>query len=241
MTVTEPSPEQSADLVWTPQAGRGETQDDLLVRHVRTKVHSLQSAYLADSSTAAASLAKLRRAVNVSPGSDPSIWFETLDAMPERLIGRGDAATTYETAIHATLTLHAVHQQSQRVRMHQLDYGLGRSVRLLAKRGTGEPAKNDNPVLRRFHALGTASSLPETTHHLRGLVTQLRSEAIPLDYGLLARDLRRLQDPYTASSVRLQWGRDYHRVRTEPAEPAEAAGAGTDIPTDIEPETGASR
>jgi CRISPR system Cascade subunit CasB len=191
---------------------------------VNAKVNSLQAAYLNDSATATASLAKLRRAVNAGPGTDPSVWFETLDGVPVALLGRGDAPSPYETAIHAAVTLHAIHQQSQRVRMHQLGYPLGRAIRLLAKRISGEVAGNHSPVMRRFRALATASSLAETNRHLRGLVTQLRGEAIPLDYGLLARDLRRLQQTSTAPGVRLQWGRDYHRLGSDPAQPDETAG-----------------
>jgi CRISPR system Cascade subunit CasB len=208
------------------------------VKHVHAKITSLQAAYLNDSATAAASLAKLRRAVNAGPGTDPSVWFETLDGVPTALLGRGDAPSPYETAIHASVTLHAIHQQSQRARMHQLGYPLGRAVRLLTKRISGEAVGNDNPVMRRFHALATASALPETTHHLRGLVMQLRGEAIPLDYGLLARDLRRLQDQRSASGVRLQWGRDYHRLRSDPAPAGEITDRNDESePTD--PSTGA--
>ncbi len=50
---------------------------------------------------------------------------------------------------------------------------------------------------------------------MRGLITQFRAEEIPLEYGQLAQDLRRLQNPRTAPGVRLQWGRDYHRVATD--------------------------
>jgi CRISPR system Cascade subunit CasB len=200
---------------------------------VNAKVNSLQAAYLNDSATATASLAKLRRAVNAGPGTDPSVWFETLDGVPAALLGRGDAPSPYETAIHASVTLHAIHQQSQRVRMHQLGYPVGRAIRLLAKRISGGVSGNDSPVMRRFRALATASSLAETTRHLRGLVTQLRGEAIPLDYGLLARDLRRLQHPGTAPGVRLQWGRDYHRLGTDPAQAGETASTNDDEePTD---------
>jgi CRISPR system Cascade subunit CasB len=126
--------------------------------------------------------------------------------------------------------------------MHQFKYPLGRSIRLLVNRVSPDSTKNDNPVLRRFHALGTASSLPETLHHLRGLVTRLRSEAIPLEYGQLAQDLRRLQVPRTAASVRLQWGRDYHRTTTDPTQTAETGdpapapdAQANDLPTNDTP------
>lgn len=229
-TVTQPPPQPPAT---SSPAEPPATRDDLLIRHVHAKISKLQATYLDGSPTAAGSLAKLRRAVNASPGSDPGVWFETLDDVPPALIGAGDAASSYEQAIHASITLYAIHQQSQRGRMYQRDYPLGRSVRLLAKRVSTETMKNDNPVLRRFHALGTASSLPETLHHLRGLITQLRAEAIALDYSQLAEDLRRLQHQRTAPGVRLQWGRDYHRIKADPsATPAGDSNPGVPPSTD---------
>jgi len=187
------------------------SRDELLEQHVIDKVAVLQQGYLAGRSGAMASLARLRRAVNATPGSDPSIWHDTLEDIPSALLGHSDAPSLYEMSVHATLTLYAVHQQSRRESMHRRGYPMGRSVRLLAKRITKDDLRSDHPVMRRFHALGTATSLPETLHHLRGIITQLRSENIPLDYGRLAVDLRRLQDPRLAGGVRLQWSRDYHR------------------------------
>ncbi|WP_406281859.1 type I-E CRISPR-associated protein Cse2/CasB [Nocardia sp. NBC_00881] len=47
--------------------------------------------------------------------------------------------------------------------------------------------------------------------YLRGLISQLRTHSIPLDYGRVARDLRRLDDRGFAPRLLLDWGRDYHR------------------------------
>jgi CRISPR system Cascade subunit CasB len=129
----------------------------------------------------------------------------------------------------AALTLYAIHQQSQTASMHRAGYGLGRSVRALVL-----PDKsNEKAVRRRFEALGTASTFAELMGHARGLVRQLRSAAVPLDYGRLADDLAALQDPTAAAGVRLRWGREYHR-----AWPADAAGASpvepTEPPSDLE-------
>ena len=52
----------------------------------------------------------------------------------------------------------------------------------------------------------------ERNHHARGIVTQLRSHAIALDYGRLAVDLYDLQFLNCADRVRRQWGRDYYRT-----------------------------
>jgi CRISPR system Cascade subunit CasB len=183
--------------------------DSQLRTFVAGRVERLQAGYFSDRpQAAAAALARLRRAVQRSPGDDPAVWFETLEGFPDGLRGRGDAPSPFEVSAHVGLTLYATHQQSQRGRMHQVGYPLGRSIRLLVAR---DRAVEDSPVTRRFHALGTATDFTETAYHLRGLITQLRSEAIPLDYGQLVVDLRRLQASQSAGSVRLRWGRDFHR------------------------------
>jgi len=191
--------------------------------HVTARVEALQRAYVdprhGQNSWATGALACLRRAVGDEPGRDPAVWELVYDGIPARLVGGEDprrsgeiVVSTAERAVHASLTLYAVHQQSQRVGMHRRDVGLGTAVRRLALATGAESA-----VLRRFHALGTAQSLTEVLHHARGLLTQLRAAAIPLDHGRLAVDLDRLQRTGHADRVRLQWGRDYYARRPQSA------------------------
>lgn len=193
-----------------------------LNKFVRARVRELQSRYLRGESQAAASLARLRRAVGKAPGADAVIWQETL-ALPDRYSGHGDEPSRAERAVHYALTLYATHQQSQATAMHRGGYGLGRAARQLGKSGASEQA-----VLRRFQALGTAASLTEAATHARGLVTQFRGAGIPLDYGQLAVDFTRFQDPRQIASVRLTWGRDYYRSYREDIH----GGAFRELPTD---------
>jgi CRISPR system Cascade subunit CasB len=185
-----------------------------LSRHVSATVNALQGAYLSDrqsvSGPAAGNLAVLRRSISAAPGATPEVWQLLFDNWPAELAPRKgeEEATPAELAAHAALTLYAVHQQSQRqLKMHRTGYSMGRSAGLLAR-----PLGDDEQirVRRRFNALATASSLPETLHHSRGLITQFRGTDIPLDYGRLAVDLYHLQNPGRADRVRLQWGRDYY-------------------------------
>lgn len=193
--------------------------------YVARKAEHLQTTYIEGLSAAKASLARLRRAVLSAPGSDPSVWAEILDGLEDPDFKEQDP-TKRERAAHLALTLFAVHQQSQTTeKMHRRGYSLGYAVRQLANDDESEKA-----VLRRFHALGTASSLDEVAHHARGLIAQLRSERIPLDYGLFADQLLSLQDPRKAELVRLSWGRDYYRTLSTPA--FEDA---TDSPTEGDP------
>ncbi len=197
---------------------------------VAERVRGLQAAYLRGESGATASLARLRRAISDEPGTNPVVWRETL-GLPEQFVGRGDKPSRAERAAHYALTLYATHQQSQGKSMHRGGYSLGRAARQLGKDGSA----SEQAVLRRFQALGTATSLAEAATHARGLVTQFRGAGIPLDYGKLAAEFVQFQDPRQIGSVRLNWGRDYYRSyrgagEVEPANVDTATDDTTDSP-----------
>lgn len=206
-----------------------------LARFVNSRIDPLQAEYLRHNRTgrADARLARLRRAATTSPGVDPAVWELTLDGAPGA--GDGDEPTHIERAIHTALTLYAVHQQSQRVRVHQPGWSLGRAVRALAaSRDALGDAERERAVRRRFDALITAVSYDEISYLLRGLVQQLRSAdpPIPLDYGRLAEDLNLLQHREHAPGVLLRWGRDYHRTTKQPVADIPDDPQTTDQPAD---------
>lgn len=148
-----------------------------------------------------------------APGSDPDVWEDTVGALPEAL-SQGthaeDGPTDYERAAHEAITLYALHQQSKTTAVHRQDISLGSAARRLV-RATGR----EDAIRSRFQAVATAGSASGLFHHLRALITMLRSEGIPLDYGQLAIDLRRLHHGGRADQVRLRWGRDFHRATNE--------------------------
>lgn len=203
--------------------------DDVLADHVAGVIGALQSNYLSDDqhrfAAASATLARLRRAVGREPGDDPLVWQPIFGAWPVSVAAYGDAPTQAERAAFTAVTLYAVHQQSKRRDgMHRPGRSLGLAVGELSRRsGTGEN------VRRRFDMIATAQSIDEIVYHARGLVTQLRGAdpAIALDYGLLAAQLRKLQYPSTATTVRLRWGRDYHQVGKARV-PVDSAGTVTE-------------
>lgn len=160
-------------------------------------------------SAAKASLARLRRGIGKAPGSIPELWEVTLKGLPEELLSRDGAPTKGEWAVHTALTLYSLHQQGRDLQndsMQQSD-ALGTAVGRLVKR-----ADEDLPrVKRRFDAAATADSLPEFSHHLRGLVQLLKAEGIGMDYANLAEDLVWFQLPESRDKVRLRWGQDFYR------------------------------
>lgn len=182
--------------------------------YVHARVTEWQQGYLAIKSTynaqAVASLAKLRRDVGRPLGS-PGMWLEALDGVPIPEHYVDDKPTYGEVAAHTAFTLYALHQQSKQKPMHQPGQSFGTALRRLRKRAPDD----GRAVRRRFEALGTATTLSEAVQHARGLISQLRSEGIPLDYGEFADQLVALQIPSKANGVRLAWGRDFYRVTSD--------------------------
>lgn len=180
-----------------------------LESYVGRRVTRIQKAYLDPRrSEGGAWLAELRKAGD-APGSSPVTWALEFEGFPEDLIGRTDQPSPGERAAHLAFKLYAIHQQSQSLPMHQhgKEHGLGAAVFRLQARQSESVLQGKLPS--RFAALGTASTFEETSHYARQLVTQLRGESIPLDYGRLASQLYLLQSPATADSVRLEWGRGF--------------------------------
>ena len=129
-----------------------------------------------------AELAELRRGVGRQPGDLPALWGALLADMPEQLQG-SNGPSKAEWAVYTALTLFALHQQGEAgVSVNQMGRTLGGAVRQLAEASAPGQDWTESSVLRRFNALATADSMPEVSHHLRGMIQLLRREGIPLDY-----------------------------------------------------------
>ena len=185
------------------------TQDVKL--YAAQQLHRLQA--LPDNQRRA-ELAKLRRGIGHAPGDLPELWGSFLLEMPESFQGRS-APSAAEWAVYLALTLYAMHQQGNDRPMNCPGNTLGRAVRQLAERNSAGQDWTEASVLRRFNALATADSMPEVSHHLRGMIQLLRREGIPLDYPQLAEDLYQYQFVDGAPNVRLRWGRDLYASPTE--------------------------
>ena len=185
------------------------TQDVKL--YAAQQLHRLQA--LPDNQRRA-ELAKLRRGIGHAPGELPELWGSFLLEMPESFQSRSGPSAA-EWAVYLALTLYAMHQQGNDRPMNCPGNTLGRAVRQLAERNSAGQDWTEASVLRRFNALATADSMPEVSHHLRGMIQLLRREGIPLDYPQLAVDLYQYQFVDGAPNVRLRWGRDLYAIPTE--------------------------
>ena len=150
-------------------------------------------------------LAALRGGLGRQAGEVPRMWryYTTLRHSGE--------VHRQLRAEHAALSLFALHQQSQATLMHSPGIGLGTAMAKLRIDDKFSPEAVD----RRFAAAATATSFPEVTAHLRGLVTQLRAlkKPQPLDYTRLLNDLCDWQDPDKVPAVRRRWGSQYFTMR----------------------------
>lgn len=159
-----------------------------------------------------ADLANLRRGTNKRPGELPELWGLLFRDLPEELMSKTGEPTWAEWAIGGALTLYALHRQGAASSAHKKGQQLGTAIGQLATSGEGR----FDAVQRRFITFATARTMPERMHHLRGLICQLRSEDIPLDYVALAGDLYDCQTPDGAAKARLRWGQDLYRTALPP-------------------------
>lgn len=184
-------------------------------------IADLQRGYLADRSSAVAALAQLRRGAGKVPEDVPELWGVS---GTEELLNRQDWSerekARAEAAHFLAVTLYALHQQSRiNQGMHRRGAELGTAVRQLMPGGD-----IDEPIRRRFVRLGTATTGDALADRLRGIVSLLRRESIPLDYDLLAGQLYQAQVPDGMREVRRRWGRSFHSYRPNVSP--------TDAPTD---------
>ncbi|MDR1603968.1 MAG: type I-E CRISPR-associated protein Cse2/CasB [Gracilibacteraceae bacterium] len=162
-------------------------------------VASRSKALSADTGSARAAKAKLRRAVGKLPQDCPEIWESVLFELEDELARDENALK----AIHLALTLFALHDSFFEGR------GLGAAMNKLAPPGDDDKKSKK----RRFDAAITSNGYEELSNHLRGLVQLLKQEGIGLDCAKLAEDICWfLRGDEHKNRVTLQWGIDYYRT-----------------------------
>jgi len=188
-------------------------------------IAKLQADFLADRPPAVGALAQLRRGAGKLPQDVPELWGVTgVDQLlaGEAFAGDERRAERAEAAYFLAVTLYALHQQSQRIPMHQQGVDLGRAVRRLMN-----PGEIDETIRRRFVRLGTAATVDILAYRLREVITLLRrgqdGKGIPLDYGRLARQLYQAQTPDGLNAVRRDWGRAFHTFQAGNDKPGDDA------------------
>ena len=183
---------------------------DLIKDYMSSRISRIL--FASSESEARASLANLRRGIGRTPGELPELWGDFLLGMPEELYGKGNVVSHAEWAVYISLTLFALHQQGKdrkNMPMHKNGISLGKATNCLIKDEDSDRTR----IARRFYSAATAKDMTELAYHLRGLVTLLRTDGIPLDYVMLACDLYSFRDPDKREKVLLRWGEDFCRLR----------------------------
>jgi CRISPR system Cascade subunit CasB len=159
-------------------------------------------------------LATRRRGVGRPLDDAPGSWPYVMEA--------SGGSRFREEPAHVALGLFALHQQSQHpVSMNRAEWGLGRACRTLRHKRAIRGLSEDG-VERRFRAALATDSLTALAAHLRGLVTLLRGEDVPLDYSRLFWDLTSWRSAERRDRVALQWAREYFMTSAE-EQPEEGA------------------
>lgn len=165
----------------------------------------------------AGALAALRRGVGRNLEESPDSWPYVFE------VARSDRWR--EAPAHLALGLFALHHQSQDAgSMNQEGWGLGKAIRVLNRSRAKRDASAEG-VERRFRAALASETLDSLGVHLRGLVTLLRGDEVPLDYPRLYRDLCTWSSPNRRPGVCLRWAREYfHTSQQEQEQEKEAEG-----------------
>ncbi len=165
--------------------------------------------YQSNSPRSKGALATLRRGAGKDLLESPETWEYVLSDIPSELLYNGHETnvTPAERAIYTTLTLYATHMQSSDCNVHTSDRSFGEASRIL------DWELGSEGVERRFRAVLTSNDIEELSHHMRGIITMMRSSdrQISLDYVRLSKDLYNYQFPEGKHKVMLSWGQDFYK------------------------------
>ncbi len=165
-------------------------------------------------------LAAFRAGLGRPPGTVPALWPYYTTPINDRLAKQG--RVSHELAAeHAALALFGLHQQSRSDPMHRPGVRLGQALRRLHKQSEQDKGFLREAVDRRVNAAASATQVSAFLTHLRGLISQLRTVGVPLDYDWLLRDIRAWQRPDTRQLARRRIGLDYYGWQPPAKTPAD--------------------
>ena len=166
-----------------------------------------------------AGLAYLRQSKSLNSPKAMMVLPDIMRFMDTDMISRSGEPTRAEVAIFTAVRLYAFHQQSKEVSVYgpvnsnDSEEPLGKQIftvlRELRKNQKTRPALDG-----RVQQILGATNIASVNNSLNQLIRIIKSAdlSIPIDYGLLARDLFDFQMSYEqANRVRLRWGQQYFK------------------------------
>ena len=193
-------------------------------RYASQKILRFQKQYLSrgrDASKGRATLARLRRMGANGCGSWLAVGGELFADLPDFALDPWEEERVLNV-VTAVFRLYAQHQQSESDPM-ALSKQDGEAEGAASRRSfgwscwragfsAGARGQDKAPgIKRRLASLESAVDFDGIETQLRGLMSIVKSEGIPVDYYLLARDLYLLQIPSCRDDIFLRWSRDYYR------------------------------
>ena len=155
-----------------------------------------------------ATFAHLRNGVRKAPGEDRNLWYMLFNELPEEFLNNDGKPTKAEWAIYISLTMFALHQQSNNENVHQSGINLGEAVFKLMNEKTDSEYKR---VMRRFEPLTEANSIYDFSYALSSLIKMMKDKGIKLDYVMLAKDIYDFQFSEGKQDVVYRWGKGFHK------------------------------
>lgn len=186
-------------------------------RYVRKQMNQFaKDAATLETGSSKARLAKLRRGIGKKPGELPELWGMFLQGMPEELMSKSGEPSYAEWAIYTALTLFALHQQghSEPMNAEGSEYHLGQAVRKLAPNRDDEDDEAKNIMLK-FSIAAGSDDMVELSYRMKMIVILLGNGDVKLDYVDFAKDLFLFQFEASRDKVRLKWGQDFYRIKTD--------------------------
>ena len=193
-------------------------------RYANQKILQFQKQYLSKgrgASKGRATLARLRRMGTDGCGSWLIAGDELFTDLPDFALDPWEEKRALN-AVTAIFRLYAQHQQSESEPMalcKQSEEAKSAAPRRSfgwscwrAGFSADKHGQDKSPgIKRRLASLESAVDFDGIETQLRGLMSIVKSEGVPVDYYLLAQDLYLLQIPSCHDDVFLRWSRDYYR------------------------------
>lgn len=204
--------------------------------YANRKILRFQKQYLSkgrEASKGRATLARLRR-LGLEGGSWLAVGGELFADLPDFALDPREEERVLN-AVMATFRLYAQHQQSEsdpmafrRCEDEPQEAAARRSFGwscwcagfAASKRGQDK----DPGIKRRLASLESVVNFGGIETQLRGLMSIVKGEGVPVDYCLLARDLYLMQVPSCRSDVFQRWARDYYLPYIDKKSQEEPAG-----------------
>lgn len=160
-----------------------------------------------------AQLAFLRKGIGHIPGELPEIYGLFLQDMPEDFWNDNGTITKEEWSCYIALTLYALHQQGNKISLHNMHtderISIARGMKILAV-AMGD-SNAEERMQKKLQALISSKDMREFSYHCKNIIQLLKSKNITINYVDFAKDIYDFQYQESKNRISLKWGQDFYR------------------------------